>query len=110
MKRIYDEQSMRFEITEDKLKMEISIDDLCELFESHPWNYEDEDGNVAVIKEDKKEEFVRYVVEKLLDQADTNEDCILWGIPFDNTFSQILEDSEDFCNYNALSQISDEGN
>ena len=59
-----EEQKMKIEYTKDKLKIEISIDDLIELFETSEHNYNGE-TNLYYIKENRKEDFLKYIKKSL---------------------------------------------
>ncbi len=96
----FDDQLMKFYITKDKLKMEISLKDLVFLFENSP-NNADEYGNFPgyKIKPNMKQEFAEYVVRMLLDDAPYERDTTRIGEPFDDIFEGIMEGCEDFCQY-----------
>ena len=66
----YDEQLLKFQITNDKLKMEIKLSDLVWLFHNSPNNMAD-DGESAFcrVKSGLKQQFAEKVVEMLLDQS-----------------------------------------
>ncbi|AKA68516.1 hypothetical protein [Clostridium scatologenes] len=92
----FTDQVMKFEITKDKLKMEISLKDLEWLFKNSPNNY-DENGNSGVIKvkRGKRQEFAEYVVKALMDVQDPDSDNTKWGQPFEDIFEEIFEGAED---------------
>ena len=91
---------MKFSIDDNKLKMEISLDDLVFLFENCPDNMTDYgDFPGYKIKPDKKQEFAEYIVNMLLDDAPNEKDTIRIGEPFDDIFIEIMESYEDFCIY-----------
>jgi len=96
----FEEQLTKFYITNDKLKMEISLKDLVFLFENCPNNM-DYNGNFpgCKIKRGKRQEFGEYVVRMLLDDAPNERDTIRIGEPFDDIFEEIMESCEDFCQY-----------
>lgn len=89
---------MKFALDENKLRMEISLDDLVFLFENHSNNMDDY-GNYPgyKIKPDMKQEFAEYVIRMLLDDAPNERDTIRIGEPFDDIFEEIMEGCEDFC-------------
>lgn len=91
---------MKFSIGDNKLRMEISLDDLVFLFENCPNNM-DNYGNYPgyKIKPDMKQEFAEYMVRMLLDDAPNERDTIRIGEPFDDIFEGIMEGYEDFCTY-----------
>lgn len=91
MTKVFNEELMKFKITNDKLKMEISLKDLVWLFENSPENYEPE----AKIKRGKRKEFAEYVVKMMMDDAPNERDCTRWGEPFEDIFLEISEGYED---------------
>lgn len=95
----FDEQLMRFMITKDKLKMEISLKDLVFLFENSPNNF-DEYDEVIKIKRGKRQEFAEFVVKMLMDYSRYDENDTRWGRSFEEVFSEIFEGYEmadEFC-------------
>jgi len=97
----YNDQVMKFKITKDKLKMEISLKDLEWLFHNSPNNldYNGEDIGVKV-KRGKRQEFAEFVVNYLLDIHPDHEDNTRWGQPLEEIFMEIFEGAEDsFCKY-----------
>ena len=91
---------MKFTVDDNKLIMEISLDDLVHLFENHPNNMDDYGNYTAYkIKPSMKQEFAEYVVEMLLDDAPNERDNIRIGEPFDDIFEEIMEGYEGFCTY-----------
>lgn len=85
---------MKFEITKDKLKMEISLKDLAWLLENSPNNY-GENGEVIKVKRGKRQEFAEYVVSMLMDFEDADSNDTRWGKPFEDIFESIFEGAED---------------
>lgn len=94
----FNSQLLKFKITNDKLKMEISLKDLAILFASSPSNYNGEQ-EIAKIKRGKRQEFAEYIVNMLMDDAPNERDCVRWGEPFEDIFEEITEGDEEFCKY-----------
>ena len=94
----FNDQLLKFKITNDKLKMEISLKDLVWLFHNSPENF-DGDKPLAKIKAGKRQEFAEYIVNMLMDDAPNERDCVRWGEPFEDIFMEITESAEDFCKY-----------
>jgi len=91
---------LKFKITNDKLKMEISLKDLVWLFHNSPENIgEDGESPFAKIKRGKRQEFAEYFVKMMLNDAPYEQDCFRWGIPFEDIFRELTESAEDFCKY-----------
>ncbi|WWU66484.1 hypothetical protein QJR26_08910 [Clostridium baratii] len=86
----YENQLMKFNITKNKLKMEIKLKDLIWLFECSPGNY---DG--AKVKRGKRQEFAEFIVERLLDDSGQDSNNTVWGELFEGIFEEILEGCED---------------
>lgn len=96
----FNDQLMKFKITNDKLKMEISLKDLVWLFHNSPDNCgEDGDSPFAKVKRGKRQEFAERLVRLLMDDAPSEQDCFRWGMPFEDAFREITEGAEDFCKY-----------
>lgn len=98
MSKIY-EQLMKFKIEDNKLKMEIKINDLIWLFKTSEANFDGGDSQIAKVKTEKKEEFVKFVIEYLKDMNIDNENITNWAKPFEDCFYEIVEGYEDFCKY-----------
>lgn len=96
----YDEQLLKFQITNDKLKMEIKLSDLVWLFHNSPNNMAD-DGESAFcrVKSGLKQQFAEKVVEMLLDQSPHDENNMRWGDLFEEIFEEITESAADFLKY-----------
>ena len=91
----YNDSILKFKITKDKLKMEMSLNDLIWLFENDPYNMAESGDSAAVeVKRGKKQEFAEKVVMYLLDDAPHEQDCLVWGMPFEYVFSQLLDGYE----------------
>ena len=95
----FNDQLLKFKITNDKLKMEISLKDLVWLFHNSPENETEGDQPYAKVKRGKRQEFAEYIVKKMLDDSYNEKDCIRWGEPFEDIFREISESAEDFCKY-----------
>jgi hypothetical protein len=94
MGKKFKEHLMKFNITKDKLKMEIKLKDLKWLFENSPNNYELGDG-VAKVKKGKTQKFAEFIVNRLLDDSSEDSNNTVWGEPFERIFEEILEGAED---------------
>jgi hypothetical protein len=102
MSKKFTDQLMKFEITKDKLKMEISLKDLVFLFENSPNNFQEYDTEPVKIKRGKKQEFAEFVVKMLMEYSRDDENDTRWGRPFEEVFSEIFdgyEEGEEFCKY-----------
>ena len=99
----FNDQIMKFKITKDKLKMEISLKNLEYLFASSPSNYDGEQ-EIAKIKRGRRQQFAEYIVNKLLDDAPNERDCVRWGEPFEDIFEEITEGDEYFCKYTGYDE------
>ncbi|EQC1535588.1 hypothetical protein ACY1J9_001419 [Clostridium botulinum] len=91
MNKKFEEHLMKFNITEDKLKMEIKLKDLEWLFENSPSNF----GGATRVKKGKRQEFAEYIVNRLLDDAGSDSSDTVWGETFERIFEDILEGAED---------------
>lgn len=94
-----DEQLMKFKIEDNKLKMEIKINDLIWLFKTSEANFDGKDSQIAKVKTNKKEEFIKFIIEYLKDIDINNENITNWAKPFEDCFYKIVEGYEDFCKY-----------
>lgn len=92
------EQLMKFKIEDNKLKMEIKINDLVWLFKTSEKNYDGE-TQLAKIKKDKKEDFINYIIEFLQEPSSNNENITNWAEPFEMCFEEIICGYENFCKY-----------
>lgn len=93
MNIINNQTLMTFGLTNDKLKMEIDIKDLVNLFNTDPNNAGDgPNGELAKIKRGKGKEFVKLLVEYL---ADEDDDMPYWAGTFQDAFDRIMESAED---------------
>ncbi len=95
---------MKFTITKDKLKMEISLKDLVFLFENSPNNFDSMGENPVKIKRGKRQEFAEFMVKTLMDYSHYDENDTRWGRAFEESFSEIFEgyeEGEEFCKYST---------
>jgi len=91
---------LKFKITNDKLKMEISLKDLVWLFHNSPENIADDgDSPFAKVRRGKRQEFAEYFVKTLMEDAPYERDCFRWGEPFEDAFREITESGVDFLKY-----------
>lgn len=98
----WNEHLLKFRLTNDKLKMEISFKDLEWLFHNSPNNYGIDGNNCpyAQIKRGKRQEFAKWIVEHLLDQSQGEADTMVWSEPFEYLFTEVTESAADFLKYN----------
>lgn len=100
MSKKYNEYLLKFNITNDKLKMEISLKDLVWLFHNSPNNTYDGESIGVKVKRGKRQEFAEFLVENFLDDSKNDENNSNWGDMFENAFMEIIEGAEDsFCKY-----------
>lgn len=91
----YNDFALKFKITKDKLKMEMSLKDLVRLFENDPNNMADDgDSPAAKVKRGKRQEFAEYIVQQLMDDAPYEQDDFVWSMPFSHVFTELLESYE----------------
>lgn len=98
----FNDQLMKFKITKDKLKMEISLKDLVFLFENSPNNFDSMGEEPIKIKRGKRQDFAEFIAKTLMDYSRYDENDTRWGRAFEETFSEIFdgyEGAEDFCKY-----------
>ena len=96
MSKKYEKQLMKFELTKDKLKMEIKLKDLVFLFENNPNNFGFEGEGLVKVKRGKRQEFAEFIIKRLMDDCDESEgDAANWGLPFEKAFMDIFEGYED---------------
>ncbi|NFG24865.1 hypothetical protein FDF11_14285 [Clostridium botulinum] len=95
MSKKFEDQLMKFEITNTKLKMEISSKDLAWLFENSPSNFGFEGDGVAKVKKGKRQEFAEFIVNRFRDDVDSDSNNTVWGESFEKVFEEILEGAED---------------
>ena len=99
MKKIDSPDVLKFSLTKDKLKMEISLKDLVFIFHNSPNNTYDGETIGAKVKRGKRQEFAEFVIKNLLDEGCQDTGLPVWGIPFEEVFDRIIEGYEDFCKY-----------
>lgn len=105
MSKKYTEQLMKFEVTKDKLKMEITLKDLAWLFKNSPNNYGCDGEGIAKVKRDKYKQFAKYIVNMLMAYENSDSNETRWGKPFEDIFESIFEGYEDeFINYPNLNK------
>jgi len=95
MGKKFEGQLMKFEITNDKLKMEIKISDLVKLFENSPNNFGYDGEGCAKVRRGKRLEFVEHIVNQLMDESQQDENNTKWGQPFEDIFTDLSEDIKD---------------
>ncbi len=91
----FNEQLLKFKITKDKLKMEISLKDLVWLFHNSPNNTFDGENLAAKVRRGKRQEFVEFLVNYLMDDESSESCNTNWGVPFENAFIEMVEGAED---------------
>ena len=95
MSKKYTDQIMKFEITKEKLKMEISLKDLAWLLKNSPNNYGCANGELIKVRCGKRQEFAEYIVTMLMDAESCDSNDVRWGKPFEDIFEEIFEGAED---------------
>ncbi len=93
-----EKQLMEFKVEDNKLKMEIKINDLLWLFKTSENNFDGE-SQIAKVKKDGKEQFINFIIQYLQEPNYDNENIVNWAELFENAFNEILEGDEDFCKY-----------
>jgi len=88
---------MKFKLEKNKLKMEISIEDIIKLFEENPWNNMGGEP-FAIVRPEKKEEFVKAFLAALQEESDLAK-VPVWGLSFEKACETILESCADFLKY-----------
>ena len=94
--KTFDDQLMKFTITNDKLKMEIKISDLVYLLENSPNNFPDEPVRV---KRGNRQQFTEALVKMLMDDCDVDSNSTRWGKPLEDIFDEWFSGDEDFLKY-----------
>ena len=96
----YNDQLMKFKITNDKLKMEIKLSDLVWLFRNSPDNVADDgEHEFCRVIRGKNQEFAEAVVELLRDECPRNEKDTRWGHMMEDVFQELRESAADFLKY-----------
>jgi hypothetical protein len=101
----YDNQIMKFNITDTELQMSIKIDDIVWLFHNSPYNcnlrsVEQGIDCMVKVKQGKEKEFAEYVVKYLMEFESCDSHNTNWSAKFDEAFNTILEGAEDeICDY-----------
>lgn len=93
---------LKTDIVDDKIRMEIRIDDLIFLFESSEQNEMLDDRGFfprASIKLDKKIDFAKYFIDSMYDEYNQETGMPYYGIVFEAIFDKLAEDYVDFLNY-----------
>lgn len=90
---------MKFKVENNKLKMEIKINDLIFLFKTSEANFDGESSQIAKVKKDDKEQFVQFIIDYLQEPSYDNENIVNWAELFEKAFYEIVEGYEDFCKY-----------
>ena len=105
----FNDQILKFQITDDELIMKMSIKDLVWLFEESPNNTYDGENIGCKVRTDKVQEFAEFIVRQLMDGAPYEQDDMRWSVPFTQAFNEILEGAEDdICEYFDESREDDE--
>jgi len=96
----FDEQLLKIQITNNKLKMEIKLSDLVWLFRNSPDNVADDgEHEFCRVRRGKNQEFAEQFVREMMDQAPYNENDVRWGTMFEEIFQEIRESGADFLKY-----------
>jgi hypothetical protein len=77
-------------VTNDKVKLEISIANLVFAFENDP-NNDDGGGNYATVKRGKRKQFAEWVAEMIVSEADQEDGATYAHQMFDKVFEQYYE-------------------
>ncbi len=78
-------------VTNDKVKLEISIANLVNAFNCCPDNF---DG--SKVRRGMRQEFARHLVERLFDETDQDTGASYIEEAFDKVFYEMMEDDLDF--------------
>lgn len=96
----FNDQLLKFKITNDKLKMEIKLSDLAWLFRNSPDNVAyDGEHELCRVKRGKNLEFAEKLVRVLMDDSPENENDVRWGHALESAFEEIRESGADFLKY-----------
>lgn len=99
--------TLRFHIDNDKIKAEMNIDDLVYLFNTHKYNFDGEKP-VALVRQERKQDFAKAVIEKLQEESLYELDCIRWAEPIENIFDEFLEEDKAFLKYGEFDGFTDQ--
>ena len=88
-------------VTDEVLKMEISLKDLVELFLYDPYNEGiNGEGFYCRVAHGKEKDFAKLIKRHLEDEGDPETGQPLWSFPFSEAFSRVIESAEDdICEY-----------
>jgi len=91
---------LKFKVDKTKLKMEISIEDLIQLFEKNPWNNMASEP-FATVKPERKKDFVKAFLAGMQEEFDRHRcpGIPVWALSFEHVFEQILESCDDYLKY-----------
>ncbi len=96
----YEEQLVKFTITNDKLKMEIKLSDLAWLFRNSPDNVADDgEHEFCRVKRGENQAFAEEFVQMMMDESPKNENDTRWGHMFEEIFQELRESAADFLKY-----------
>ncbi len=96
----YEEDLMKFAITNNKLKMEIKLSDLAWLFRNSPDNVADDgEHEFCRVKRGRNQEFAEEVVKLLMDESPEDGNDTRWGHALEGIFEEIRESGADFLKY-----------
>lgn len=93
--KTFDEQLMKFTITNDKLKLEIKLSDLAYLLENSINNNPDK---IVKVKPGHQQQFAEALVRELMDD-DPEGDFVRWGKPLEEIFDRWFCGDENFLKY-----------
>lgn len=95
----YNNQVMKFILSDEELKMSIKVKDLIWLFHNSPENFDGE-GIAVKVKKGREKEFAEHILRYLMDYGNPDSNNINWSVPFENAFQEVLEGAEDnICEY-----------
>ena len=96
----YDDQLLKFAITNNKLKMEIKLSDLTWLFRNSPDNVADDgEHEFCSVKKGENQAFTEEFVQMLMDEAPENGNDTRWGHMFEKIYQELRESGADFLKY-----------
>ena len=94
--KTFDEQLMKFIITNDKLKMEIKLSDLVFLLKESPDNNPDDPVRV---KPGCRQQFAEALVKALMDDFEVDSNDTRWGRVLEDIFDEWFCGDEEFLKY-----------